>query len=208
MKYLILLSGGIDSGVALARYAPDAAAIFINYQQNNLEAERAASRALAAHYNAAWVQLHVDPTLWHNATGLTGAGVEKKRSMNEIFSPHRPMSFVPGRNLVLLALASSYAQVHGYHHLVVGCHKDDHNYPDCHPQFYHLLNALHTQQKAQLTIVTPFIDSSKEAILAEGQKCSFPFEKTWSCYSMEKYPKQCGECDACKIRDYHLNNLN
>ncbi|PIP53374.1 hypothetical protein COX08_01335, partial [Candidatus Beckwithbacteria bacterium CG23_combo_of_CG06-09_8_20_14_all_34_8] len=54
-----------------------------------------------------------------------------------------PSTYVPGRNLIFLAFAFSYAESVNASLILIGANSVDFSgYPDCRPQFYRLLNRL------------------------------------------------------------------
>jgi 7-cyano-7-deazaguanine synthase len=74
-----------------------------------------------------------------------------------------PSTFVPGRNMVFLALAAGYGAQQGIYDLVTGvCEADAAGYPDCRAQFIkRARQALSEALDDQVTIHTPLIAINK-----------------------------------------------
>jgi 7-cyano-7-deazaguanine synthase len=116
-----------------------------------------------------------------------------------------PTTYVPGRNIIFLAVASSWAESIGATRVYGGMNAVDYSgYPDCRPEFIAAMNraiALGTEvgntEKA-IQIITPLIDMTKSQIIKKGMELSVPYQLTWSCYIGGK--KACGVCDSCRIR--------
>lgn len=186
MKAVILLSGGIDSTVALAHTKPELA-LSVNYGQTHRR-ELDAARAIAHHYGVEHHQ--VDITL-DIPCALTGAGL-----IPETHAEQPDATFVPGRNLLLIAIATAYANAWGYGAVVLGANADDNRgYPDCRPKFVETLSEA-TRQGYGVAVWAPLVRMTKRQIIAYGRELNIPFELTWSCYRGGS--KQCGRCGACE----------
>src|SRR5690554_2398365 len=77
---------------------------------------------------------------------------------------------VPNRNMILLSLAIGYAVDIGASKVYYGAHSGDHAiYPDCRPDFVHAMNKVAKLANYEpVDIVTPYLNSSKTEILADG----------------------------------------
>jgi len=101
---------------------------------------------------------------------------------------------VPNRNMVLLSMAIAYAVSLEAGKVYYGAHSGDHHiYPDCRPEFVEAMNAVSKIANYQsVEIVTPFLHSSKGAILKAGLDMQLDYGKTWTCYNGRE--KSCGKC--------------
>lgn len=115
---------------------------------------------------------------------------------------------VPNRNMILLSLAIGYAVDIGANKVYYGAHSGDHAiYPDCRPDFVHAMNRVAKLANYEpVDIVTPFLNSSKDEILAAGLKMNLDYGKTWTCYNGRE--KACGKCGSCieRLEAFELNN--
>lgn len=107
---------------------------------------------------------------------------------------------VPGRNLLLIALAASVAEARGAKRVVIGAHAGDHFiYPDCRPKFlFAAKQAVGNSTDGKVTVNFPFVNEDKKYIVEAGLKLGFPFHLTRTCYSDQKVA--CGKCGACQER--------
>ena len=106
------------------------------------------------------------------------------------------VTVVPNRNSILINLAVAWAVSSKANVVVVGVHAGDHPiYPDCRKEFIHSLNKtiqLATEGFGDILVIAPFIDNSKDEIVAIGSKLKVPYEMSWSCYRGDE--KHCGVC--------------
>jgi len=118
---------------------------------------------------------------------------------------------IPGRNLIMLALAANYAASQGIDEVWYGPTKDDwEDYPDCTPSFVSNLCNL-VEQDTGVRIVAPLIDLYKTDVIAKAIELGVDLDATWSCYSAKSYRYQnahyipktgvpCGTCNSCVLR--------
>lgn len=116
-----------------------------------------------------------------------------------------PVTYVPGRNLLFLSIATSYAEVTGSRAIYIGVNALDYSgYPDCRPEFIHKVEeviALATKagvEGSDIRIETPLISMSKAEIITEGTRLQVPYHLTTSCYNGKE--QACGVCDSCRLR--------
>ena len=132
--------------------------------------------------------------------------VPKARSANEIGSGV-PLTYVPARNTVLLALAMAWSESLGARDLVIGVNAVDYSgYPDCRPAFlraFETLAGCGTKAGADgeaWRIHAPLLDLSKAEIVRRAVAWGVPYASTISCYDPGPSGVPCGACDACVIR--------
>jgi 7-cyano-7-deazaguanine synthase len=200
---VVLLSGGMDSCVAAALLRPthDLALLHLSYGQRTEARERAAFRALAAHWSVTrTLESRLDHLKAIGGSALTDPArdaVDARRPGSAV-----PDTYVPFRNTHLLALAVSWAEVIGARRIAIGAVEEDSSgYPDCRAAYYEAFNALlklGTRPETDLEVVTPVIHHTKAAIVAEGLRLEAPLHLTWSCYTGEAVA--CGRCESCRLR--------
>jgi 7-cyano-7-deazaguanine synthase len=206
-KAVVLLSGGLDSytAAAIARSEQyDLYALTIAYGQRHaveVQAARALARALG-------VVEHRETTLdlaSFGGSALVGDGaVPKDRPLDD---PSIPVTYVPARNTVFLALALAWAEVLGARDIFMGVNALDYSgYPDCRPEFiaaFEQLATLATRagvEGERFKIHTPLIALSKADIIRTGVKLSLDYGLTRSCYDPSPGGGPCGRCDSCRLR--------
>lgn len=197
---LAVLSGGMDSVIAMRVVtqtfkSPRIGAIHFEYGQRSNVAERAAFDRLCEYYSIAYRQVVVLPIL-HRSALTRGAPLAIQNV---------PLTYVPNRNMIIIAVAGSYALQYDFESVVVGIHSQDAPYPDCTRRFARLADqTLHEATAGLLRLQSPLIALSKAKIVAVGLKLEVPFELTWSCYTPRGKEGDhfiaCGTCGACRMR--------
>jgi 7-cyano-7-deazaguanine synthase len=210
-RAVVLLSGGLDSATALAeaRVAgfDELYALTILYGQRHA-VEREAARRVARAMN---VTRHVEQTIDLRAFGgsaLTDEIDVPKDRPHEAMAAGIPITYVPARNTVFLALALAWAETLGAFDLFVGVNCVDYSgYPDCRPEFLHAFETmaqLATQAgvegKGQFRIHAPLLTLTKEQIILRGRELGIDYGLTHSCYDPGPDGRACGRCDSCLLR--------
>jgi len=202
---VVLLSGGLDSATALAiaRERSFAChALSVDYGQRHvaeLEGARRVARALGACEHRV---MRVD------LAGIGGSALtDPAIAVPESPGSGIPVTYVPARNTIMLALALAWAEVLGARDLFIGVNVlDASGYPDCRPEFiaaFGALAALATKAGAEgrpCRIHTPLIELTKAEIIREGVRLGVDYAQTVSCYQADAAGRACGRCDACRLR--------
>lgn len=207
---VVLVSGGIDSAVTLAlavREAPPAHAMTVRYGQRHVqEVERAAE--IARRLGAA-SQRTVDLDLgFLRGSALTDPAVEVPRGRGfDAIGVGVPVTYVPGRNTLFLALALAWAESLGADSLWIGANAVDYSgYPDCRPEFLEAfagaanLGTRHGTEGGRVEVRAPLLHRTKAEIVRLAVDLGVPVHLTLSCYAPKADGRPCGECDACAIR--------
>ncbi|MFO0947262.1 MAG: 7-cyano-7-deazaguanine synthase QueC [Planctomycetota bacterium] len=129
-RALVLFSGGQDSTTCLywakTQFAQLHAIGFDYGQRHVVELEQA--RKIAAMANVPLTIIDTKGLLGDSALTQPAADVEGAHPRD----PSLPATFVPGRNLLFLSIAASFAYSHGISDMVTGvCQTDFSGYPDC-----------------------------------------------------------------------------
>ncbi|MBC7803839.1 MAG: 7-cyano-7-deazaguanine synthase QueC [Candidatus Parcubacteria bacterium] len=121
--------------------------------------------------------------------------------------PGIPVTYVPARNTILLALALGWAEVLGASHIFVGANSVDYSgYPDCRPEFlkaFEQMANLATKAAIEgraIEVRGPLVQLSKAAIVRLAVELGVDPAMTVSCYQPDASGRACGLCDACRIR--------
>jgi len=202
---VILLSGGLDSAtvLAIAREAGYAChALSLDYGQRHT-AELAAAARVAKSLGA------VEHRVMRLGLGDIGGSALTDESIAVPESPTAgiPVTYVPARNTVMLALALAWAEVLGSRDIFIGVNAVDYSgYPDCRPEFIaafeHMAN-LATRagvEGAQLRVHAPLQHLSKADIIRRGAELGVDYAQTVSCYQADAEGLACGRCDSCRLR--------
>ena len=115
-----------------------------------------------------------------------------------------PSTFVPGRNILFLTLASIYAYQVGAQTVITGvCETDFSGYPDCRDEFVKTMNnAIELGMDYKLRIETPLMRLNKAetwALADHHKQLELIRHHTLSCYNGIK-GSGCADCDACNLR--------
>jgi 7-cyano-7-deazaguanine synthase len=107
---------------------------------------------------------------------------------------------VPNRNMLLIAVAASWAMSLKASSVAYGAHGGDHAiYPDCRPVFAEALDkAIRLADWHEVSLERPFVGMDKAAIVRRGAELRAPLELTWSCYVGGE--RHCGKCGTCVER--------
>lgn len=205
-----LLSGGLDSSTCLAyaiREGFECYALSFDYGQRH-KVELDAARRVAQALGTAEHRVVTIGLAGFGGSALTGnLEVPKRRAASEI-GRGIPVTYVPARNTVFLALGLAWAEVLGIGDLFIGVNAIDYSgYPDCRPQFleaFERLASLATKAGVEGRIHTrvhaPLIRLSKADIIRLGVELGVDFRLTHSCYDPYPDGRPCGACDSCLLR--------
>lgn len=204
-RAVVLLSGGLDSSTALAwsrRQGFECFALSVGYGQRHSVELEAAARVAAALGAREHRVMHVD------LAGIGGSALtDWSIPLPDQALPGIPVSYVPARNTLLLALALGWAEVLGSTDLVIGVNAVDYSgYPDCRPEFIRAFEALAPfatkagVEGARYRVHAPLITLSKAQIIRSGLDWGVDFAMTVSCYQADELGRACGRCDSCRLR--------
>jgi 7-cyano-7-deazaguanine synthase len=209
-RAVVLLSGGLDSATTAAIARAEGFRLYalsVDYGQRHrfeLDAAKRVAESLgAARHVVAKVGLDA-----FGGSALTDEIAVPVDRDDEQISHGIPITYVPARNTVFLALALGYAEVVGAADLFIGVNAIDYSgYPDCRPEFiaaFEKLASLATkasiEHTMQFRIHTPLIHMTKAEIIRRGTELGVDYSLTHSCYAPSPSGTACGRCDACHLR--------
>lgn len=192
MKYVVAISGGIDSSVLLYWLKAQnlvATTYSVNYgQAHQKELECAESIARDAGVPHSVVDIKA-PHLLYAQNILTNPAAKAECT-----------TVVPKRNLILLSIGASIAQEMQVSCVAFGANADDaQEYEDCRTSFVQAMCvATHP-----VCVVAPFSMLTKSTIVKMGIEMKVPLQKTWSCYRNGSV--ECGNCLACQKKAKAIN---
>jgi 7-cyano-7-deazaguanine synthase len=200
-RTLVLLSGGMDSVVALhwaRREQEVVGALSFDYGSKHNEQELACAAWQCAALGVAHVQVALPFINEHFASDLLRSGGEIPDGHYADETMRRTV--VPFRNGILLAIACGLAESRGAEAVVIAAHSGDHAiYPDCREPFMQAMGtAMREGTYARLELMRPFIHLDKAAIARLGHELGVDFAHTWSCYKGGE--QHCGTCGTCVER--------
>ncbi len=205
-KAVVLVSGGLDSATTLAIARAEGYqcyALSFDYGQRH-RFELTAARTVAEHLGVVehkFIHLNLDSI---GGSALTDVHLTVPTSG---LSSTIPITYVPARNTVFLALALGWAEVLNAPHIFIGVNAVDYSgYPDCRPAFitaFEQLANVATKlgvEGEHFHIHTPLINLTKSQIIAQGLTLGVDYSLTMSCYQATTEGHACGMCDACRLR--------
>ena len=202
---VVLLSGGLDSATVLAIARAEGwrcHALTVDYGQRH-RAELDAARNVACAGGAAEHRIVPLDLRIFAGSALTDASVDVPTAP----SAGIPITYVPARNTIFLALALAYAEVSEADAIFTGANAVDYSgYPDCRPEFvaaFEKLANLATKRAVEgqpVRVAAPIIDLSKAQIVRRGRELGVDFSLTVSCYNADAQGRACARCDSCRFR--------
>lgn len=210
-KALVLLSGGLDSTTCLAiarQKGFDCYGLSFDYGQRHRAelqaAERVAQHMQVLDYKVIDINLRIfgGSALTDDAIHVPEAAMQTAPLVNAI-----PVTYVPARNTVFLAIALAWAEVLHAKHIFIGVNSVDYSgYPDCRPEFiaaFQKMADLATKAGVEghgPRFHAPLIALSKSEIIQLGVSLGVDYGLTISCYQADASGRACGRCDSCRLR--------
>lgn len=192
---LVLVSGGLDSAVALwwaASEGYEPIALTFQYHGRPRGEIRAAREVIAA--SPAIASHEVDLPFLREASEIDAQGFAGA-----------PPGYIPFRNALFYSAASYHAQALGCC-VVIGGHnaEDAALYPDASRRFFDDLQGVLDRGAwrggdiVPPQLLMPLLSLSSAEVRSLGARLGAPIASTWSCY--EDHDGPCGECPACLRR--------
>lgn len=181
-RAIILLSGGLDSLVALSETINNYSirfAIFFYYGQKASKHELNAAKEIAESYG---IRIILTKLEWF-----------------ENLLDDMQTDWVPNRNGVLINIAAAFAERLDVGNIIIGINKEEaEEFKDNSHTFLEAINEqLKCSTRNEVRVVAPFINNTKEEIVKIGIRNQVPLEKIYSCYRGEE--RHCGECKSCRL---------
>ena len=199
-RAVVVFSGGQDSTTclfwALEHYDHVEVITFDYGQRHRKEIEVA--KEIANELNVKQHLLNTEILTSYNANSLTNNDIEIDSS-NDV-----PNTFVPGRNMLFLNIASIVAYQIGAIHIVTGvCDTDFSGYPDCRRDFVQSMNeTMNLAMDLEFVIDTPLMTLNKKETWQLADKLGqldYIRYRTLTCYN-GIVGDGCGVCPSCKLR--------
>ena len=204
-RAVVLLSGGLDSATTLAMARSqgfECYCLSLDYGQRHRSELLAAERVANSLGAAAQRTVKLDLTLF-GGSALTDASI----AVPDAPSAGIPVTYVPARNTIMLALAMAWAEVLEARDIFIGANAVDYSgYPDCRPEYigaFQDMANLATRAAIEgrtTTIHAPLIALTKAGIIRQGTALGVDYALTVSCYQADELGRACGRCDSCRLR--------
>jgi 7-cyano-7-deazaguanine synthase len=209
-KAVVLSSGGLDSTTVMAIARQEGYSIYslsFDYGQRHrfeLKAAQKIARSMGARQHLI-VGVELDK---FGGSALTDA-IDVPKGRNEAaLADEIPVTYVPARNTVFLALALAWAEVLQAADIFIGVNAMDYSgYPDCRPEFIRAFEDLANlatksgvEGTLQIRIHAPLLILAKSEIILRGIELGVDYSLTHSCYDPSPDGLACGLCDSCLLR--------
>ena len=202
---VVLLSGGLDSATCLAiarSQGFDCYCLSLDYHQRHIAELHAAKNVANIMGASAHKTANLDLSLF-GGSALTDDAI----AVPEHETAGIPVTYVPARNTIMLALALAWAEVLQSQDIFIGINALDYSgYPDCRVEYvkaFQTMANLATKSAVEghaITIHAPLIHMTKAQIVQLGTKLGVDYAMTVSCYQANGYGEACGLCDSCRLR--------
>ncbi|MCY4013014.1 MAG: 7-cyano-7-deazaguanine synthase QueC [Gammaproteobacteria bacterium] len=204
-KAVVLVSGGLDSATVLAIANHEGYACYalsFEYGQRHRVEIEAATRVVAEVGAVEHRTMRIDLAAF-------GGSALTDRALAVPEAPTRgiPITYVPARNSVFLALALAWAETLGARDIFIGVNAVDYSgYPDCRPEFIAAFKELANvatrlgSEGGRFEIHAPLVELGKSEIIQRGAELGVDYAATVSCYQPSPSGEACGRCESCRLR--------
>lgn len=205
----VLASGGLDSAVLIADSARDNTTVHPIYVQWGLAWEDM-ERVALDRYIAALKNPNVKPVTILSAPikPMYGADHWSITGKAPAYDARDETVYLPGRNILLLALAAVWCSTHNLHRIAIGSLVGN-PFADATPEFFKNFGGiLGIALEHPIKVEAPFRGLHKEDLIKKYQ--DLPLELTLTCMS-PKNGMHCAHCNKCRerqeaFRDAHVTD--
>lgn len=213
MKSLVLLSGGMDSTVALAYALKECDEVYtvgFDYGQKHkfeLNQSKIISEKMGAKKHFI-INIDIKDLVKSALVGTEGKTTHDENSIEN--------TYVPARNTLFLSYASALAETLEAERIYLGISGVDYGgqRPDTREIFVErfqnlidvALNCTANEGK-KIKIIAPFVNLNRIERLKKGIELGVDFSLTRTCYAVDNNGISCGECDSCIARQEAFKSL-
>lgn len=217
-KSVVLLSGGVDSIVNLraaldeAETADNVKTVTFDYGQTTFENEAAAAINATDTLGVDWdkIDLPFYTSILGHSQHLFGGFREPMDFIHQADIGADPEavaaiasllneSWVPGRNLVFLAVGAALVEAYEFDQVVIGINAQEAEaFSDNQQVFLDAVNAALIYSAWRTVKVRSYTEGlDKTEIIKVGRKIGAPLDHFFSCYKAAKDHRNCGRCQSC-----------
>jgi 7-cyano-7-deazaguanine synthase len=206
---VVLVSGGLDSTTTLAIARADGFdcyALTVDYGQRHRREIEAAASVASAFGARQHLVVPLDLRCFGGSALTADIPVPAGRDPAEMTDI--PVTYVPARNTIFLALALGWAETLDAEDIFIGVNALDYSgYPDCRPEYIEAFERLANlatkagvEGRSRFHVRMPLVAFGKADIVRRAAKLGVDFALTWSCYDPRPDGRPCGVCDSCVLR--------
>ncbi len=201
-RAIVIASAGLDSTVVAASLVAEGYEVRLVHFLYGCHAQGPESACIPKIAEALGCSYDFVPLPFDQMKGsspLLNAGAEISGGVAGAEYAHE---WVPARNLVMLSIATAYAEANGFHVIALGNNLEESGaYPDNEEQFtlqFDSLLPMAVHDGYEVRVVAPVGNLMKHEIVKLGLRLGAPFKHTWSCY--RGGARHCGQCGPCFMR--------
>ena len=204
-----VLSGGLDSTIMtyilVAKYGKERVyALSYNYGQKQIkELEMAAKTCQHLGIAHKVLDLGILGDIVKDVSANIGGTDVAMPTIKDVLGDPQPKTYVPFRNMILNALAFSFAESNKASHVFTGLQvHDEYGYWDTSQRFVDAMNAVADQNRThKVKLEAPFSLLSKyDEIMIAQELGNVRFDYTLTCYNPDENGHSCGKCPSCSER--------
>jgi len=207
-KKVIILSGGLDSTILTYKIVNEFGndniyPLTFNYgQRHSVEVEKSKITCSKLKLEQKIIDISFLGDMVKNVSSLSKDSELKTPTIKESLGHPQPLSYIPNRNMILLSIATSYAESIGSDQVYTGIQcQDNYGYFDANSNFIKKMNEVNNLNRLHnIEIKAPFSNIGKAEEILMGQELNVPFEDTISCYNPDENDISCGICLTCSDR--------
>ncbi len=211
MKALVLLGGGVDSTVCLAKMVDrfgsnEVMALSFDYGQKHRR-ELDSCKKISDFYGVELVIKDLSDFFENDSSALLEGSSEdvpkvEYSKQKEVIEGAPAKAYVPFRNGLFVSAGVPLAMARGCDYLVYGI-SDSTSVKNAYPDACAFFNSsisdtVSIGSGGCLRLVAPFINETKARIILDGKRLGVPFAYTWTCHLGGK--RACGVCGSCISR--------
>jgi len=204
-----VLSGGLDSTIMtyilVKKYGKDRVfALSYDYgQKQKIELDMARRTCMYLGISHKILDLGILGEIVKNVSANINGTDVAMPTIRDVLGDPQPKTYVPFRNMILNALAFSYAEANKASHVFTGLQvHDEYGYWDTTQKFVDAMNAVADQNRThKVKMEAPFSLLSKyDELKIANELGGVKLEYTLTCYNPDEQGRSCGMCPSCSER--------
>lgn len=204
-----VLSGGLDSTIMtyilVKKYGRDKVyALSYNYgQKQKVELDMAAKTCEHLGIAHKILDLSILGEIVKEVSANIGGSSVNMPTIKDVLGDPQPKTYVPFRNMILNALAFSFAESNKASHVFTGLQvHDEYGYWDTSQRFVDCMNAVADQNRThKVKLEAPFSQLSKyDELMIAKEIGDVRLDYTLTCYNPDSDGRSCGTCPSCAER--------
>lgn len=189
-KKVVLLSGGLDSTILSYKLVNEFGAdnvhalTFFYKQKHDIELTKAKLTASKLGIEHHIIDIGFLGDMVKGVSSLAAGSAIATPNVKEVLGQPQPSTYIPCRNMILSAIAASYAEATGADEVYIATQYNDiYSYWDVSEAFIASLNdVLKLNRVHDIQVKAPFVNMTKSEEIAIGVALNVPFEDCHSCF--------------------------